>query len=77
MHRLLTSSTYPSLGRTQAANLYVDPESSTSAVVDVETPDLEMFPKFEDAMKNCIQLVLRPGDMLFIPGMPPRVACSI
>jgi ribosomal protein L16 Arg81 hydroxylase len=39
----------------------------------VETPDLEMFPKFEDAMKNCIQLVLRPGDMLFIPGTSPRM----
>jgi len=53
----------------QAANLYVDPESSTSAVVDVETPDLEMFPKFEEAMKSCIQLVLRPGDMLYIPAL--------
>lgn len=36
--------------------------------MDVENPDLEKFPRFADAMKCCIQLVLKPGDMLFIPG---------
>lgn len=51
----------------QAANLYI--EDTSSPVIDVENPDLETYPKFATAMKFCIQLVLKPGDMLFIPGM--------
>ena len=50
----------------QAANLYI--QDSSSQVIDVENPNLIKFPKFADAMKCCIQLVLKPGDMLFIPG---------
>lgn len=50
----------------QAANLYI--EETTSPVTDVENPDLDTYPKFAAAMKYCIQLVLKPGDMLFIPG---------
>eukprot|EP00730_Choanoeca_flexa_P018559 TRINITY_DN9029_c0_g1_i3.p1 TRINITY_DN9029_c0_g1~~TRINITY_DN9029_c0_g1_i3.p1 ORF type:complete len:683 (+),score=127.18 TRINITY_DN9029_c0_g1_i3:81-2051(+) len=51
----------------QAGNLYLD--GSSSAVVDVEQPDLVKFPKFAVAMQHAIELVLEPGDMLHIPAL--------
>lgn len=41
-------------------------EQNKSMVDDVEHPDLERFPLF--AKTVCTRLVLRPGEMLFVPG---------
>lgn len=45
--------------------LYVT--GSTSAVVDMEAPDLAKYPLFAQAQR--VEFVLEPGDMLFIPGI--------
>lgn len=41
--------------------------TSSSAVLDIENPDLDRFPLFAKA--NKIECVLHPGDVLFIPAM--------
>ena len=35
--------------------------------VDVENPDLVKFPRFQDADGHCVECVLKPGEMLYIP----------
>lgn len=44
-------------------------EGSSSAVVDVDDPDFERFPRFQEALKQAVTVILKPGDMLYIPGM--------
>jgi tRNA wybutosine-synthesizing protein 5 len=46
-------------------HLYVT--GSTSAVVDLDNPDLASFPLFSRA--RFIDVELGPGDMLYIPGL--------
>ncbi|MFK8042718.1 cupin-like domain-containing protein [Congregibacter sp.] len=58
----------------QLDNLYVGPWDMTPAgqpvsLVDLRDPDLERFPKFSKAMEAAQEVVLEPGDALFIPSM--------
>lgn len=58
----------------QTPNLYVGPFELTPAgrpvsLVDFAKPDLERFPKFEDAVKTARIADLDPGDAVFIPSM--------
>lgn len=58
----------------QLENLYVGPWDVTPAgqpisVVDFRNPDLERFPRFALAMKTAREVVLEPGDALFLPSM--------
>ncbi|MEM8500268.1 MAG: cupin-like domain-containing protein [Pseudomonadota bacterium] len=58
----------------QLNNLYVGPIDFTPAgqaisLVDFADPDLERFPRFEQAMKAAMVAELEPGDALFIPSM--------
>lgn len=58
----------------QLENLYVGPIDNTPSgqaisLVDFDNPDLERFPKFDQAMKSATVLELEPGDALFIPSM--------
>ncbi|GET92812.1 hypothetical protein, conserved [Leishmania tarentolae] len=48
-------------------NLYVT--GSSSAVLNVDAPDLVRYPRLIAACKTAQEVVLRPGDMLFIPAM--------
>ncbi len=45
-------------------NLYVT--GSTSAVTNMDSPNLDKYPRFALAKK--VECILEPGDMLFIPG---------
>ncbi|MCT8987107.1 cupin-like domain-containing protein [Shewanella phaeophyticola] len=38
-------------------------------MVDVEHPDFERFPKFQQALAASLTAELNPGDVLFIPSM--------
>ena len=49
----------------EALNLYL--EGDKSVIVDVENPNLEMYPKFADVIKY--KCILEPGDILFIPAL--------
>jgi len=58
----------------QLKNLYVGPLEFTLAgqpisIVDIDTPDLETYPLFAEAMKNARRAELGPGDALYIPAM--------
>ncbi|WOI52657.1 cupin-like domain-containing protein [Parvularcula sp. LCG005] len=58
----------------QVKNLYVGPFELTPAgrpisLVDFEAPDLNRFPRFEDAWASGQVAELGPGDALFIPSM--------
>jgi hypothetical protein len=58
----------------QLANLYVGPLDFTPAgqaisLVDITKPDLQRFPKFEEAARHAQVAELGPGDALFIPSM--------
>ncbi|MFK7731475.1 MAG: cupin-like domain-containing protein [Pseudomonadales bacterium] len=58
----------------QLNNLYVGPIDFTPAgqaisLVDFADPDLERFPRFEQAMQVAMVAELEPGDALFIPSM--------
>ncbi len=58
----------------QLPNLYVGPIDFTPAgqpvsMVDLEHPDKERFPRFEEAIAHGKQAVLEPGDAIFIPSM--------
>ena len=58
----------------QLSNLYIGPLDLTPAgqaisLVDFHQPDLERFPKFEEAMRHAQVAELGPGDALFIPSM--------
>jgi hypothetical protein len=58
----------------QLANLYIGPLDFTPAgqaisLVDIAKPDLQRFPKFEEAARHAQVAELGPGDALFIPSM--------
>ena len=58
----------------QIANLYIGPLDFTPAgqpisMVDFHNPDLELFPKFSEALKHAQVAELEPGDALFLPSM--------
>lgn len=56
----------------QVANLYPGPFELTPAgtpvsMVDPADPDLDRYPRFEDAWKTAQQATLQPGDGIYIP----------
>lgn len=51
----------------QYNNLYMC--DSSSPVLSMSHPDLLRFPKFIEAKKHAIEVVLAPGDMMFIPAL--------
>ncbi len=58
----------------QVANLYVGPLENTLAgqpisLVDFAEPDLEVHPRFVEAMKHAVVAELGPGDVLYIPSL--------
>ncbi|GAB5347644.1 cupin-like domain-containing protein [Alteriqipengyuania sp. 357] len=58
----------------QVANLYPGPLDPTPAgqvvsMVDFRAPDLDAFPRFEQALENAIVAELAPGDVLFYPAL--------
>jgi hypothetical protein len=58
----------------QLENLYVGPLDFTPAgqaisLVDFHQPDLDRYPRFEEAMRHAQAAELAPGDALFIPSM--------
>ena len=58
----------------QISNLYVGPMEFAPGgqdinMVDVEHPDFERFPKFQQALDASLTAELNPGDVLFIPSM--------
>jgi hypothetical protein len=58
----------------QLENLYVGPWDMTPAgqpvsLVDLRNPDLERFPRFARAMSAAREVILEPGDALFLPSM--------
>jgi hypothetical protein len=58
----------------QIGNLYIGPLDFNMAgqpvsLVDILSPDLDRFPKFEQAMDVAIVVELEPGDALFLPAM--------
>ncbi|KAG5492714.1 hypothetical protein JKF63_01294 [Porcisia hertigi] len=52
---------------TEFNNLYM--AGSSSAVINLDTPDLIRYPRFIEACKHVQEVVLHPGDMLFLPSM--------
>jgi hypothetical protein len=58
----------------QLKNLYVGPLDFTLAgqptsLVDIDTPDLEAYPRFAEAMEHALRAELDPGDALYIPAL--------
>ena len=58
----------------QTPNLYVGPFELTPAsrpisLVDFAAPDLEKYPRFEEAVRHAQIADLEPGDAIFIPSM--------
>lgn len=58
----------------QLANLYIGPLDITLAgqpisLVDLDNPDLDRYPKFEEARRHAISATLKPGDAIYIPSM--------
>ena len=58
----------------QLKNLYVGPLEFTLAgqpisMVDIDTPDLETYPRFAEALEAALRAELGPGDALYIPAM--------
>ena len=58
----------------QIANLYIGPLLNTPngvpiSLVDIWNPDLEMFPRFADALAVAQVATLEPGDALYIPSL--------
>lgn len=58
----------------QLKNLYVGPLDFTLAgqpisLVDVEAPDFDKHPRFEEALKSAQQAELGPGDAIYIPSL--------
>jgi hypothetical protein len=58
----------------QLKNLYVGPLDFTLAgqptsLVDVDTPDLETYPCFAEALKSARRVELGPGDAIYIPAL--------
>lgn len=57
---------------TQTANLYPGPFEKTPAgtpvsMVDQHAPDLERYPKYQEAAGFAVQATLEPGDAIYIP----------
>ena len=57
----------------QIGNLYIGPIDRTlagqpSALVDVEAPDLERFPRFAKAQARALTATLEPGDAVYVPS---------
>ena len=58
----------------QVDNLYIGPLEFTPAgqavsLVDFAEPDLERFPRFEQALQSALSAKLAPGDGIFIPAL--------
>lgn len=58
----------------QVANLYIGPLDFTMAgqpasMVDLAAPDLDRYPRFEEALRNAFVAELEPGDAIFIPAL--------
>lgn len=58
----------------QIANLYPGPLEPTPggqvvSMVDLRAPDLDIYPRFAEAMANAMVADLEPGDVLFYPAM--------
>jgi hypothetical protein len=58
----------------QLKNLYVGPLDFTLAgqptsLVDVDTPNLETYPRFAEALKQAMRAELGPGDAVYIPAL--------
>lgn len=58
----------------QVENLYIGPWDLTPAgqpisLVDFHAPDLQAYPRFEEAWQHAFTAQLEPGDVLFMPGM--------
>ncbi|GAC1587879.1 MAG: cupin-like domain-containing protein [Sphingomicrobium sp.] len=58
----------------QLRNLYVGPLDHTLAgqpisLVDIDTPDLEAYPRFREALETARRAELGPGDALYIPSL--------
>lgn len=58
----------------QGPNLYVGPLDHTIAgqptsMVDLQSPDLERFPRFAEAMAAMQVAELEPGDAIFVPSL--------
>ncbi|ORC92175.1 tRNA wybutosine-synthesizing protein 4 [Trypanosoma theileri] len=48
-------------------NLYMN--GSSSSVLNINAPDLTRFPRFADACRHAMEVILEPGDMLFLPSL--------
>lgn len=58
----------------QINNLYIGPLDKTPAgapmsLVDFHNPDFEKFPRFKEALKNCIDVPLKQGECIYIPAL--------
>jgi hypothetical protein len=58
----------------QIGNLYIGPVDRTPSgqaisLVDFSEPDLERFPRFEEAVKHALVCDMEPGDAIFLPSM--------
>ena len=58
----------------QLKNLYVGPLDFTLAgqptsLVDIDTPDLDTYPRFAEALESALRAELEPGDALYIPAL--------
>jgi hypothetical protein len=58
----------------QLKNLYVGPLEFTPAgqpisLVDIDTPDLQTYPRFAEALKAARRAELDPGDAIYIPAL--------
>lgn len=58
----------------QLANLYAGPLENTPAgrpisMVDFRNPDLDAYPRFQEALSHALMAELEPGDAIFIPSL--------
>ena len=58
----------------QLPNLYVGPLDRTmagqaSSMVDPDAPDLDLYPRFAEAMAHALVAELEPGDAIFMPAL--------
>jgi hypothetical protein len=66
----------------QIANLYVGPLDFTLAgqpisLVDIESPGLDRYPRFAEALKAARTAELGPGDALYIPSLRWHAVASL
>ncbi|CCW69476.1 unnamed protein product [Phytomonas sp. Hart1] len=50
----------------QYGNLYIN--GSSSPVLNIDTPNLIQYPRFIDACKHALEVILEPGDLLYFPA---------